>query len=169
MTDARDRTANRVGRTDDAARTGSGTRRRDRAVSTVVGYVLAIAITTLLISGLLITTGGVVDSRQESTARDSLRVFGQRIAANLMTADRLAETGPETAAVRVSLPDRVATSGYSITVDSAGDELVLESHRADVTVRVPYATKTPVVDSSLTGGDVRVVLTAADELEVRSA
>lgn len=141
----------------------------DRGVSTVVGYVLVLGITTLLISGLLVTTGGVVDNRQQSTARNALGVVGDRIAANLMAADRLAETGAETVVVGASLPDRVAAGGYRIAVNSSASELVLEADRADTTVRVSFVASTDVADTQVTGGDVEVVLTAADELEVRSA
>lgn len=141
----------------------------DRGVSTVVGYVLALGITTLLISGLLIAAGGAVDGRQNAVSRDSLEVVGQRLASKLMAADRLAETDPETVVVDVSLPSHIAGSGYGVTVNGSASELVLESNRADATVHVSFVTTTPVADAEVVGGDLRVVLTAAGELEVRAA
>jgi len=139
----------------------------DRGVSTVVGYVLVLGITSLLITGLLVATGGAVNDRRDSTARDALDVIGQRLASNLMAADRLAETGAETTVVDVSLPSRTAGSGYAVTVNGSGSELVLESDRADATVTVAFVTTTDVADTEVAGGDLRIVLTGADELEVR--
>ena len=141
----------------------------DRGVSTVVGYVITLGITTVLISGLLIAAGGAVDDRQDATSRDALDVIGQRIASNLMAADRLAETDPGTTVVDVRLPSRIAGSGYRVTVNGSASELVLESNRADATVHVPFVTGTDVTDTEVVGGDLRIVLTAADELEVRRA
>jgi hypothetical protein len=142
----------------------------DRAVSTAVGYVLTLGIATVLVSGLLIATGGVVEDRREATARDGLEVVGQRLAANLMSADRLAETrNAETVELEVTLPRRLAGSGYAIRVDGGGSALILESEGAAVRQRVPFVASTPVVTTELRGGPVRIVLTPADELEVRAA
>lgn len=141
----------------------------DRGVSTTVSYVLTLGITTILISGLLIATGGAVDDRRNATTRDALDVVGQRIAANLMAADRLAETGAGTVVVDVSVPDRLAGSGYSVTVNGSASEIVLESDGADATTTVQFVSSTPVADSSVRGGELRIVLTPAPELEVRSA
>jgi len=140
----------------------------DRAVSTAVGYVLTLGITTLLVTGLLIAAGGAVDDQRAATTRDTLDVVGQRLAANLMTADRLTETeGVREVAVATPLPDRVAGSGYEIRIDDANASLVLESDRDGVTRRVSYVSSTPVERTTVRGGDLRIVL-AGGELEVRS-
>lgn len=141
----------------------------DRGVSTTVGYVIALGITTVLISGLLVATGGVVDGQQERTTRNALDVLGQRIASNLQAADRLAESDAATVAVEIRLPTRIAGSGYTVTVNGSGSEVVLESDRVDATARVQFVATTPVADADLRGGNLRVVLTPAGELEVRSA
>lgn len=145
----------------------------DRATSIQIGYTLSLAITALLISGLLIATGGLVESRQEQTIRSELTVVGERVATNLMSADRLASTGGSNAEVRVtvSLPDRVAGSGYRVTVNSSTSppQLVLTSTDPAVTVTVPFETTTTVDAGTVSGGDVRIVLTPSGTLEVRSA
>lgn len=143
--------------------------RSDRAVSTALGYVLTLGITTILISGLLIAAGTAVEDRRDATTRASLDVAGERLASNLMSADRLAETsGSRTVSVAADLPTRIAGNGYLVTVDPGNETLVLESDGPDVTVRVSYITTTPVDAATVRGGDLRVVLSGGS-LEVRSA
>lgn len=143
---------------------------RDRGVSTAVNYVLTLGITTILVSGLLIAAGGAVDDRRESTARTTLEVVGQRLAANLMSADRLAGT-PDTRTVSlgVDLPARVAGSGYTVRVNGSSSTLVLTAETIDATRRVSFVTSTPVASTTIRGGQLRIVLTPTDELEVRMA
>jgi len=142
----------------------------DRAVSTAVGYVLTLGITTILISGLLIAAGGVVEDRRDATSRDSLDVVGQRIAANLMAADRLAETDGATAVeVVVDVPDRIAGSGYTVRVNASTSTLVLDPDSIDTIRRVTFVTSTPVTATAVQGGSLRIVLTPSGELEVQSA
>lgn len=140
----------------------------DRAVSITVNYVLGLAIATLLISGLLVATGGLLEDRTESAARAELRVIGERVAGSVAMADRLARTsGAERVEVESTAPSRVAGTEYSIELEAADEELVLTTDDGDVTVRVPVANTTALADSRAPGGDVEVVLTSNDELEVR--
>jgi hypothetical protein len=143
---------------------------RDRAVSTAVGYVLTLGITTVLVSGLLLAAGGAVDDRREETTRNTLEVVGQRLAANLMSADRLAATdGARTVSVTVDLPERIAGSEYSVRVNGSSSTLVLDADRTDATRRVSFVASTPVASTTVRGGRLRIVLSPASELEVRSA
>jgi hypothetical protein len=140
-----------------------------RAVSTVVSYVLALAITATLISGLLLATGELVDGRQETTAQAGLEVSGERLAAAVMAADRLAATGPNAAAVEVALPRQVAGSTYTVTVDTApGATIYLESGATDTNVSVSVATRTDIAETTARGGDLEVVFSGG-ALEVRLA
>lgn len=153
--------------------TGPGGRGRDRdadrGVSTVVGYVLALAVTVALISGLITATGAVIEDRQATTARTGLEAAGERLAAKLMAADRLATTGADTVVVAVPLPDRVAGGSYTVTVnDSADAELVLASATTGAEVTVEVANRTDLAGATVPGGDLAVVLSGG-ELEVRRA
>ena len=142
----------------------------DRGVSTAVNYVLTLGITTILVSGLLLAAGGAVDDRRESTTRTTLEVVGQRLAANLMSADRLAGTpDARTVSLGVDLPARVAGSGYTVRVNGSSSTLVLEAETVDATRRVSIVTSTPVASTTVRGGQLRIVLTPAGELEVRTA
>ncbi|MFC7045641.1 hypothetical protein ACFQH6_09700 [Halobacteriaceae archaeon GCM10025711] len=141
----------------------------DRAVSSTVGFVLNLAIATLLVSSLLIAAGNVVDDRRESAARGELRIVGQRLAANLMTADRLAGAGGETVRVDADLPDRIAGGSYIVTVNGSAprQHIELVSPDTDVRVVVYFESSTTVEDATLDGGDVQVVRAGDGDLEVR--
>ena len=141
----------------------------DRAVSVTVNYVLSLAITTLLVGGLLFAAGDVVGDRRDAVVRGELSVVGERVVAGLATADRLAQSGADTVALDVEAPDRVANQGYTIGVNGTAGSLRLATEEPAVRVSIPLGNRTPVADSTVQGGDVRVVLTAAGELEVRSA
>lgn len=139
----------------------------DRGVSVAVNYVLSLAITTLLISGLLFATGGVMDDRRESAARGELEVVGQRVSSGLETVDRLHRVGADEATFQVTAPDRVAGEGYTIEVDATRRLLVLETTDPSVSVEVPFRNETDVAASTVTGGDVEIARSGG-ELEVRS-
>lgn len=142
----------------------------DRGVSTVLGFVLTLTITTLLLSGLLIATGDTVRDRNREVTREELTVVGEQIAADIQAADRLAKTGADQVVVRTTLPATVASGRYQVEVDAApgGSELVLTARDVDVTVTVPFANTTAVRDTTVNGGDVSIRLVSG-ELEVTSA
>jgi hypothetical protein len=139
----------------------------DRAVSTTVGYALALSITTILVSGLLISTGNVVDSREKMTTRNELEVVGERVVAGLMSADRLATTeGASDVAVSVTLPTTVAGNRYSIEIGTT--KVIIEADSVRTSVTVPVDTSTTLSTGTVSGGSIRIVLDGGD-LEVQSA
>ncbi|WP_224269567.1 DUF7266 family protein [Haloprofundus salinisoli] len=156
-------------RTDRAAASNT-----DRAVSTTLSYVLALGITGILISGLLVAGGGLVEDQRDRTLENELRVVGQQLAADLETADALVRSAPS-GRVRLArqLPPRVVGSSYVVEIadeDGDGDtEMIhLSTSNPDVTVSVSFATRTTVAADSVSGGDVRIVY-ADGELVVEHA
>lgn len=145
----------------------------DRGTTTTLSYVLALSITVLLSSGLLIAAGGTVESVQESTAREELRVVGQAIDSRMLAVDRLSSVGGETVVVEMSAPDRVAGTAYSVEVEEGPPaRLYLNATDIGESVAITVPTNRPVVPTRVSGGDLRIVLTdesGADKLEVRSA
>lgn len=139
----------------------------DRGVSVTISYVLSLAIATLLITGLLYAAGDVIGDRRESVTRAELRVVGEQISSDLMTADRLAQTGADTVVVEAAGPNMIAGRQYTVAVNATSQEVVLETTSPDVTVRVPFRNTTSVADSRAPGGDVQIVLSGG-ELEVQS-
>lgn len=141
----------------------------DRGISVALNYVLGLAVATLLITGLLYTAGDIVEDRRESTTRGELRVVGERLASDLVTADSLAQTGAETVTVRGTGPDLVAGSDYTVSLNATSRELVLETVDPSIVVAVPIRNQTPVVTSTANGGDVEFDLNDDGELEVVSS
>ena len=144
----------------------------ERSVSVTVNYAMNLAVAALLVGGVLAATGGMVEDRRESAIRSELSVVGERVATDLNAADRLAVvgTGDPEVAVSVSLPERLAATRYDVTVESSPNaRLVLTSRNPEVTVTVGFHHETPVEETTVRGGDLRIVLNDAGELEVREA
>lgn len=130
----------------------------NRGVSTVVGYVLNLGIATLLVTGLLVSGATVVSDQRERTVRAELDVIGNRMAADLETADRLLRAGSGTVTVRSSLPETVAGSVYDIEIRATdGDvELVLEAREPSVSRTVPVRNGSAIQPTTVTGGELTV-------------
>lgn len=135
-----------------------------RAVSVTVGYVMTLAISTLLLSGLFVAGGSFVETERERAAQGELTVVGERVAADLMTVGRLAASasGPGGLTVDrpVTLPDRAAGRSYRIRVtatETAGT-VAVESDRTDAAVEVPFRTDAAVAvqNATVRGGDLRI-------------
>lgn len=138
----------------------------DRAVSTTVGYVLALGIVTLLLTGLLFAGTDFVAGQREQTVRNELRVLGQQVADDLAAVDRLVRASDSGTAVTVvlALPEEVTGSAYTIDVDPAAGQpttLVLQSADPEVTVEVRVRVATGVVASTVTGGEIEIVYTGS--------
>ncbi|WP_158057455.1 DUF7266 family protein [Halorussus halophilus] len=145
----------------------------DRGVSITVGYALNLVVATLLIAGVLSATGGMVEDRRDSAIRTELSVLGERVASDLMAADRLASVGGTTAvAVETTLPRKVAATSYEIEIRTSPAEIVLRSSNPEVTVTVEFHHETAVQATTVRGGDLRVVLNSGaspNRLEVTKA
>lgn len=139
----------------------------DRGVSTVVGYVLNLGIATILIAGLLIAGSGLVADQRERTARTELDVLGNRIAADMETADRLLEADGRVT-IRSRLPDTVAGSNYRVTVDATDGNVTVRLATSDPAIvrTVPVANETPVREGTVSGGPI-VVQGQNGQLEVQ--
>ena len=139
----------------------------DRGVSTVVGYVLNIGIATILITGLLISGASLVSDQRERTVRTELDVLGNRLAADLETADRLHRIGDGEVTVRTALPEQVAGKAYRIDVLTSDGtvELRLETRDSSVTRTVPVRNTSGVKSGTVDGGDL-VIDGSAGWLEV---
>jgi hypothetical protein len=161
-------------------RSGRGQFRDDsRSVSVTVNYALNLVVATMLIGGVLTATGGMVQDRRESAVRTELSVVGERLATDLMAADRLSEVGTAgpatdpTVSLSVTLPGRVGGTRYDVQVNAtdSNSRLVLQSDDPEVTVVVGFHNDTAVENATVRGGDLRIALntdSTPDRLEVRS-
>ncbi|RLM90211.1 hypothetical protein D3D02_05435 [Halobellus sp. Atlit-38R] len=140
----------------------------DRAVSITVNYVIALSITAVLISGLLIAGGGYVESERDRVVREELEVIAEQLAVGIDDADRLARAteSPSELRVGVDLPARVASETYRIEVvqrsapgvEPGQYELTLRSAQSDVSVTLTVSTLIPMDETSVNGGWVVVEL-----------
>ncbi|ELZ34729.1 DUF7266 family protein [Halorubrum distributum] len=136
----------------------------DRAVSVTVGYVMTLAVSTLLLSGLFVAGGSFVDTQRERAAQGELTVVGERIAADIGTVDRLVATAESRDNLTVhrplTLPDRVSGTGYRIRIEANGTQgtIALKSEQTDATVEVPFRTSETVAveNATVDGGDLRI-------------
>lgn len=130
-------------------------------MSTALGYVLLLSVTVLLVAGLLISANGMMEDQREVSAEGELRVVGDRVAADVMTADRLVQ-GPGDADVVVTseIPAAVSNTDYVITVEEGDDgvTLVLETADSRTVVETGVANTTPVVDdgSPIRSGTIEI-------------
>ena len=128
----------------------------DRAVSTVLGYVLGLVIVTVVITGLFITAGEIMEDQRETAIRSELRVVGNQVAGDITTLDRIAlAESNSTARLTRQIPENVAGTSYRIQLRYDGSppaeiELVSENPEVSVTVRV--TTGTTLATSEASGG-----------------
>jgi hypothetical protein len=130
-----------------------------RGTTTALSYVLALGIAMLLIGGLFMTTGSFLQDRREQTVRAELRVIGQQVAADYMTADRLSRITDENASVDVThdLPGTVTGTQYTISArNTPTQKLLLSAHTPNVTVSISVSTQTPLESESVLGGSIGV-------------
>lgn len=140
----------------------------DRGVSTAVSYVLNLAVAVILFSSLLVGAGGLVEDQREQVVRGELRVVGQRLASDLLAADRLAQTADGGVRVRSELPRGVAGLDYRIQVTASGGSVTLVLTTSDPRVRVSVrVANETAVETGTVGGGPLVVETESGTLEVR--
>jgi hypothetical protein len=145
-----------------------GWRGDDRGVSTALGYVLNVGVAAILVTMLLFSAGSLVETQRDRAVETELRVVGDRVAADLAAADRLARAS-DGGRVRyaVEAPPRVAGFGYDVHVNESGN-VVLDADRSDVIITVEFQTEIPVENATVSGGDF-VVVYEGDRLEVEDA
>lgn len=141
----------------------------DRGMSTVVGYVLNVGIATLLITGLIFASGNLVEDQRERAIRSEFGVLGNRIAADLETADRLSRVS-DGGEVRLStqLPEYISGKQYEISLESDGDDVdvVLHMDGPEVTVRVSVNNSTAIEPNTVEGGALEIYRSGSNPLEV---
>lgn len=145
----------------------------DRGVSTALGYVLSLAVASVVVVGLLAAAGGFVGDQRERAVRTEFDVLGQRVAADLATVDRLARAGGNASVtVESELPRTVAGTQYQVRVvgDPSGATVIMHSSDPEVTVRVPVTNRTAVAPANVTGGPLELTYNRTrDEVVVSSA
>ena len=143
-----------------------------RAVSVTITHVLTIGITTILISGLLIGTGTLLDSQKDRATYDEKSTIGDRLASEITAVDQKAQQAikqhpdddPEIeVAVRTEHPRQLSGGQYFVTLSDECNVwdpeycLKLNSGQTD-TVEVPLRIDTDedyvVTGEPVQGGEI---------------
>lgn len=152
----------------------------DRAVSTVVSYVLLLGITAILVSALVGGVAPVVLNQQQATAQSTMTVVGNDLAGDIETADRLAQRngGEDAVEVRSKLPERIGGSEYNIEISPAenGDtsDVILRTDDFESSAVVSVRTNPDLVSSDdeeeffIDGGHV-IIQYDGDDLVIKNA
>jgi hypothetical protein len=134
-----------------------------RGTTTTLNYVLTLGISAVLISGLVIAGGTVLEQQREEASRTGLRVAGQQLASDIASVDRLAAGGTD-AEIRLvsSLPARTAGEAYRIEIEphptlTKVAVITLTSVTSDVVVEVRVRHRTPIQTPTSVGSG-RLVL-----------
>lgn len=134
-----------------------------RAVTTGLTYVLTIAITTVLVSGLIVAAGDTVTRERERAATEELGVVGERLATEMVGVDRLVGSGADSQVeLRAEYPRTVVGEQYRIRLYNrsgpcpTGQCLRLTLPEPETETVVPFRTRTPVGNATVAGGPVTV-------------
>lgn len=128
-----------------------------RAVSTTLGYVLTLAITAILVSGLLIAGGGFIEEQRERVIATELEVVGEQVANHLNAADRLNQSaeGDRNISIRQPLPANTAGTAYRITIVEQEDPILrVATSDGDIATEIDLTNKTAMGQSTTSGGTV---------------
>lgn len=139
----------------------------DRAVSVAVTHALTIAISTVLVSGLIIGAGTLLESQEQNVGEDQLREVGSDAASYINTFDRLNRTGENvTVTAEPDYPERILDSyRYTIALNSTGtSRLIVRSEQLGRSVEYPIETHTTVTNSATSGADVTISLCEGDRI-----
>ncbi|WP_135304526.1 DUF7266 family protein [Haloarcula amylovorans] len=148
--------------------------RDTRAVSPAITQALAIGISTILVTGLLIGGAQLVTDQRESVAREGLVDVGSGITSDLVRLDQF-----DTARLTSNLsfqshyPERIAGEQYRIVVDPGPDRTTIyvnmTSRDLSTQVRFDNETEPGICPSIVNGGPVAVAYNATEPcLEVRN-
>jgi len=145
---------------------GAGPNMDDRGVSVAITHALTIAITTVLVSVLLIASGGLLDSQQERVGEEQLSEIGNDAASHIHSFDRLNETGEGVnATVRPEYPNRLVDS-YRYELALEDGDLVVRSDQLGVATEISIENETRLVDSAVPGNEVEIRLCEGEEIRL---
>lgn len=129
-----------------------------RAVSIAVTHALTIAITTVLISGLLISSGELLENQEERVGQEQFDEIGADVISLINSLDRLNATGSDVnVSISPSYPEQVAGHPWKMELSGGGQNpfntthaLNITSDNFDRTIQYPLNTTNANVDVGAT-------------------
>jgi len=135
-----------------------------RGASIPLTHALSLGITALLIAGLLLGSGQLLDRQEERVTQKGLADIGEGITNEIDRVDRLAGTGPETnVTTRVTYPSRISGEGYDIALLDRANGGVVYTNASTQSHRVDIALGHDVCSRSINGGPVEIVYDSTDD------
>lgn len=139
----------------------------DRAVSRVLGYSLVLTISTVLVAGLVMAGTSFVTDQRSHVVDSELEVIGQRLAADISTADRLVRAGENATTIRIDsqVPPSVAGANYNVEVitSDGNASLRIDTPTLERSVTTPLVNTTAIATGNVSGGDILVAYDADEE------
>lgn len=138
-----------------------------RGASITVTHALTIGITTILISGLLLSSGSLLRDQQERVTERAFNDIGESIVNEVLRIDRLAEGDVNSDITsRVPYTQRVGGQNYEIAIDTLPNgNGVITVKTIDGTIDVPVRVRTEasICEREVNGGPIKVVYDADEE------
>lgn len=151
----------------------------NRAVSVTVSYIITLIIATLLIGGILMAAGGLIESQSNTATIDEFDVIGEKLAANIMSADRTVSVALEDAestgyedfeiGIKSTVPRQVSGSNYHIIIDWDNESIQLVTLNTDIAVDVSFKVRHgPSGTTTISPGNIEITFDG-DQLEVSNS
>lgn len=144
----------------------------DRAVSTAVSHAITIGITSIMLTGLMVGAGQMVDDQREYVVERGLEDVSSAVVSDLMRMDQFNTTGTSIS-FSTAHPERIGEYPYTINVKTSSSvTTVYLNSSAPVphdSVLARYENDTSVCESTVDGGRVTVTYDPdADCIELRN-
>jgi hypothetical protein len=140
-----------------------------RGASITVTHVLTIAITAILVSGLLLAAGTFLDNQRERAVEQNIRVVGERLGDEFVQVDSMMADGGREVRVRTIHLNRLGDQRYTVRLVHEGPAgcpdarpvtdacLVLNTTAPETGYIVELRNRSRVEPSSASGGNIRFV------------
>jgi hypothetical protein len=142
----------------------------ERAVSVAVNHVLAIGITTILITTLLFGAGNVLGQQSDRATQNQLRTIGDRLASQVTTAEAMAERRGGGVVLETNHPNNIVGSGYTVELVNGSDcpdvgargclRLTMVDDGTTTAIPVDVQVASPGLREEVSGGPIAIVYDA---------
>lgn len=130
-----------------------------RGASITVTYTMTVAISAVLIMGLLVSAGGLVDRQRDRATQLQFEDIGTKVTSELVSVDQfVTATGDDSVSNRLTLPTHVAGNPYDLILETSGSAatLTVSSGGASSSVAFDLQPQADVCPTAVDGGAVLV-------------
>lgn len=148
-----------------------------RAITSILNYAILLVVVALLVAGLFLGVSDLTTGQQERAVGSQFVTVGERLAADVGTADRLVRTANTSTSTQVrlesDLPGTVGASQYHVNITSLGGdryELTLWSTEPEVRRSVVVRSTVGLREDTVPGGPLVIEYNASESrLVIRRA